>query len=109
LNLRSTETGAKIAAEGLLNKICELLPDMNPTVLQYLENNNYFITSPKEYDPNFNILASSMKAAKKIKLDLKKKLVTDDQFKKLLLLTKNNFFMELSYNAIDHHKHIIRI
>jgi hypothetical protein len=105
-DLPNTETGAKIAAEGLLNKICELLPDMNPTVLQYLENNNYFITSPKEYDPNFNILASSMKAAKKIKLDLEKKLVTDDQFKKLLLLTKNDFFIELSYYAIDEHKHI---
>ena len=99
-DLPNTETGAKIAAEGLLTEVCELLPDMNPSVLQYLESNNYFITSPKEYDPNFNILASSMKAAKKIKLDLKKKLVTDDQFKKLLLLTKNNFFMELSYNTI---------
>ena len=55
-DLPNTETGAKIAAEGLLNKICELLPDMNPTVLQYLENNNYFITSP-----NLNISPSKKK------------------------------------------------
>jgi predicted transcriptional regulator len=104
-DLRSTETGAELARI-LLPQIFKLLPDLDKSLEEYLQEQNYFITSPKEHDPNFNILASSISAAKKIKLALEEKLATDHQFKKLLLLTKNNFFMELSYNAIDYHKHI---
>ena len=90
-DLRSTETGAELARI-LLPQIFKLLPDLDKSLEEYLQEQNYFITSPKEHDPNFNILASSISAAKKIKLALEEKLATDHQFKKLLLLTKNNFF-----------------
>ncbi|MBM3466929.1 MAG: hypothetical protein FJX70_03735 [Alphaproteobacteria bacterium] len=105
-DLSSTETGAELARI-LLPQIFKLLPDLDKSLEEYLQEQNYFITSPKKHDPNFDILASSMRATEEIVgKALKKKLVTDDQFKKLLLLTKNDFFMGLSYDAIYPSKHI---
>ena len=57
-DLRGTESGAKVAKE-LLAKVCENLPKMDKSVNTYLESNNYFITSPKKYDPNYDILSAS--------------------------------------------------
>jgi hypothetical protein len=98
-NLPNTETGAKIA-EGLLPKVFENLSEMDSSVNEYLESNNYFITSPKKYDPDFDFLASSMSRSRKIKEAINKKLITDDLFKKQLLLAKNVFFTDLSFQKI---------
>lgn len=56
--LRDTESWVKVA-KGLLAKVCKNLSKMDKAVSTYLESNNYFITSPKKHDPNYDILSES--------------------------------------------------
>ena len=98
-DLRTTESGAKVARI-LFPQIFKLLPDLDQSVQEYLEDENYFISSPKEHDPKFNILASSISTERGISKTLLEKMRTDDTLKKQAILTGSESFMGLSYQAI---------
>lgn len=88
-DLRTTETGAKLA-KVLLPIIIELLPKIDKSVQKYLHDQNYFIASPKKYDPNCEILSKAF--SPRIFSLLAEKAKTDNEFIKQLILTGNTSF-----------------
>jgi hypothetical protein len=67
---------------------------MDRSVSEYIESNNYFTTSPKKYDLNYNILSDSF-SPNLFRL-LAQKANTDNNLIKQLILSGNRYFKEIA-------------
>ncbi|WPX98408.1 hypothetical protein Megpolyxen_00236 [Candidatus Megaera polyxenophila] len=92
-DLRTTESGAELA-KSLLAEVWANLPKMDRSVSEYIESNNYFTTSPKKYDLNYNILSDSF-SPNLFRL-LAQKANTDNNLIKQLILSGNRYFKEIA-------------
>jgi hypothetical protein len=96
-DLRTTESGAELA-KSFLAEVWANLPKMDRSVSEYIESNNYFTTSPKKYDLNYNILNDSF-SPNLFRL-LAQKANTDNNLIKQLILSGNRYFKEIANNVI---------
>jgi hypothetical protein len=96
-DLRTTESGAELA-KSLLAEVWANLPKMDRSVSEYIESNNYFTTSPKKYDLNYNILSDSF--SPNLCRLLAQKANTDNNLIKQLILSGNRYFKEIANNVI---------
>jgi len=71
---------------------------MDRSVSEYIESNNYFTTSPKKYDLNYNILSDSF-SPNLFRL-LAQKANTDNNLIKQLILSGNRDFKEIANSVI---------
>lgn len=92
-DLRTTESGAELA-KSLLAEVWADLPKMDRSVSEYIKSNNYFTTSPKKYDPNYDILSASFNT--EVFSLLEEKAKTDNNLIKQLILSGNRYFKDIA-------------
>lgn len=92
-DLRTTESGAELA-KSLLAEVWADLPKMDRSVSEYIKSNNYFTTSPKKYDPNYDILSASFNT--EVFSLVEEKAKTNNNLIKQLILSGNRYFKDIA-------------